>query len=222
MTEIINLFSINSTFFTLFDYQMSYIEFFGTIFTIWCVWLTARAKVLSWPVGIIGSILYLALFYQIRLYSDVFEQIYFLITGFFGWWIWLHPKDKLTKDINNELKITLNSPKNNIIYLFLIIVGTAILTFIVSNLHIYLPQYFTEAAAYPLLDAFTTIMSFVAQWLLVRKKVESWILWIIVDIIGVWLYWVKGVKFISLEYLLFLIIACFGLVKWLKKYRNVN
>lgn len=220
MTEIFNFFSINSTFFTLFDYPMSYIEFFGTIFTIWCVWLTARAKVLSWPVGIVGSILYLFLFYQIRLYSDFFEQVYFLLTGFWGWWVWLHPRTKQETNINKQLKITLNSKKENVKYFIIVILGTAILTFLASNLNFWLPKYFPDKAAYPFLDAFTTILSFVAQWLLVRKKVESWALWIVVDLIGIWLYWVKGVKFISAEYVLFLVIACFGLVKWLKTYLN--
>ena len=216
--DILQIFNINTTIFTVMGYPMSYIEFFGTLFTIACVWYTARAKVISWPLGIIGTILYIFLFYQIRLYADVFEQGYFLATGFLGWWVWLHPKIKNTDDQDQQLKISKNSLKQNGIILLIIIIGTALLTYVVSNLNIWMPQYFPEPAASPMLDAFTTVMSFVAQWLLVRKKIESWVLWIIIDVIAIWLYWSKGVKFVSIEYILFFFIAIYGLHSWLKEY----
>lgn len=231
MDYIINLFNINTTLFTVWDYQMSYIEFFGTIFSIWCVWLVARAKILSWPIGIVGTILYLALFYQIHLYSDMIEQAYFLITGFIGWYAWSVQKSKANNDgstTNNSstksepLKISFNTLKQNLWYGGVIAVGTVALTYIVTNLDNWLPQYFPTEASFAVLDAFTTVVSFTAQWLLVRKKVEGWILWILVDIIGIWLYYTKGVKFISLEYILFLGIASYGLWSWLKQLRTKN
>ncbi len=220
MEYLTSFFSINNTFFTLLEYQMSYLEFFGTLFTIWCVWLTARAKVLSWPVGIIGVVLYIFLFYQIQLYSDLFEQFYFLITGFWGWWVWTHPKTQTEENSDKELKIGVNSSAQNVFWVFVVILLTGIFMFVATNLNIWLPKYFPEPASFPFLDAFTTAMSFTAQWLLAKKKIESWILWIIVDIIAVWLYYVKGVKFISFEYGLFLIIASKGLIDWIKEYKN--
>lgn len=217
MDNILHLFNISSTFFTLWGYQMSYIEFFGTIFTIWCVYLTARAKVLSWPVGILGTILYLFLFYQIHLYSDMIEQVYFLVTGFMGWYAWLHPRTATETDDNNELKISFNTVKQNIWYAVFILGGTFVLTFVVTHLDNWLPQYFPVQASFAFIDALTTVMSFVAQYLLIRKKVENWMLWIVVDIVGVWLYYEKGVKFISMEYGLFLIIASYGFWGWIKE-----
>jgi len=217
---IAHLFNINTTFFTFLDYPMSYIEFFGTIFTIWCVWLTAKAKVLSWPIGIVGSVLYLFLFYQIRLYSDLFEQVYFLVTGFVGWWAWTHPKTKAEATKADELKISRNSAKENLAFAGIVVVGTALLTYVTANLHLWLPAYFPEPASFPFLDAFTTVMSFTAQWLLAKKRLENWLLWIVVDAIGVWLYWSKGVKFLSLEYGLFFFIASAGLYRWFREYRQ--
>ncbi len=217
---ITHLLDINTVIFTIADYPMSYIEFFGTIFVVWCVWLTAKAKVLSWPVGIIGVFLYIFLFYQIQLYSDMIEQVFFLITGFIGWYVWLHPKTSAEANKEDQLKITVSSLKQNLIYAAIVIAGTAVLTFVVSNLDNWFPQYFPEPAAFPLLDAFTTVMSFMAQWLLVRKKIENWALWIIIDAIAIGLYWSKGVKFVSLEYVLFFFIASYGLVSWIKKYRS--
>lgn len=217
-----NIFSINTIFFTFLDYPMSYIEFFGTIFTIWCVWLTVKAKVLSWPIGIIGSALYLFLFYQIQLYSDLFEQVYFLITSLIGWWIWLHPRTKIQEDKNKELRISKNSIQDNILWVVVISAGTILLTYVMSNLNIWLPKYFPEKAAYPLADAFTTVMSFSAQWLLAKKKIENWVLWIIVDAISIWIYWFKGVKFVSIEYMLFFVLASKGLLDWIKEYKKYD
>ncbi len=220
MDYIMHLFNINSTFFTLWDYQMSYIEFFGTVFSIWCVYLTARAKVLSWPVGIIGTILYLFLFYQIHLYSDMIEQFYFLITGFLGWYAWLHPRTAAKTDENKQLKISFNTVKQNVFYAIGILAGTFVLTFVVTHLDNWLPHYFPVEASFAFIDALTTVMSFVAQYLLIRKKVENWFLWIIVDVIGIWLYYAKGVKFISMEYVLFLGIASYGFWGWIKELRT--
>jgi nicotinamide mononucleotide transporter len=78
--------SISTVFFTVLGYPMSYIEFFGTVFNIWCVYLTAKGKVLSWPIGMAGIVLYFFLFYQIRLYSDLLEQVYFFVMSIYGWW----------------------------------------------------------------------------------------------------------------------------------------
>lgn len=211
---------INSVFFTLFQYSMSYIEFVGTVFTIACVVFSARAKVISWPLGIIGSLLYLVLFYQIQLYSDLFEQIYFLITSFMGWWAWTHTKNNKIPEKLEEFKIQSNSFKQNIVYGFLIMVGTIVLAYMMQNLHVWFPIVFPKPASFPLLDSFTTVMSFMAQWFLVRRKIENWVLWIIVDIIGIWLYWEKGVKFLSIEYLLFLFIASYGFISWIKKFKS--
>ena len=71
-----NILSVQNIAFSVLGYPMSYIEFVGTVLYLWSVWLIARRRVLTWPVGIVSVLLYMALFYQIRLYSDSLEQIY--------------------------------------------------------------------------------------------------------------------------------------------------
>lgn len=215
---MINFFSIDNVLFTLWDYPMSYIEFFGTILNIICVYLIAKKNIWSWPIGIIAVILFAILFYQIQLYSDFLEQIYFLITGFYGWWLWLKLKKQENKN-DNKQTIKFNSLKLNIILAIFIIIGTLGLGYFMQNIHIYFPELFPESASFPFLDAFTTIMSFVAQLLLGFKRVESWMLWITVDIIGIWLYYVKDVKFVALLYCIFLVLAISGLISWYKTYK---
>ena len=90
---------------------------------------------------------------------------------------------------------------------------------IMSRVHLWLPVLFPEAASFPYLDALTTIMSFTAMWLMARKRIESWHYWIVVDIIGIWLYYVKEVRFISLLYVILLIMAINGLRMWHKTFK---
>jgi nicotinamide mononucleotide transporter len=208
---MINLFSIDTTLFTFMGYPMSYLEFFGTILNIWSVYLTAKRKVLSWPVGIIAVILFFILFYQIRLYSDMVEQAYFFFTGFYGWWAWKQVK---AGESLKSLKVLQTSMRENLVYIISIAIGTLLLGTLMSKIHLILPTLFTVAADYPYLDAFTTVMSFAATILMAQKKLECWYLWILVDIIGIGLYYVKDVKFIALEYVVFLVLATSGLIAW--------
>lgn len=86
--EFLSLWSVNRTLFTVLNYPMSYVEFFGTLFNLASVYLATRNRVGTWPVGLVGVALFLALFYQLRLYADTFEQVYYILTGFYGWWLW--------------------------------------------------------------------------------------------------------------------------------------
>lgn len=210
--------SISTVFFTVLGYPMSYIEFFGTVFNIWCVYLTAKGKVLSWPVGMVGIVLYFALFYQIRLYSDLLEQVYFFVMSVYGWWLWTRP-DKKDKNAG-ELLISVNTRRSNHWYALATVLLSIALGFFMARIHVILPKLFPEPASYPYLDAATTVMSFTATILMAKKKVECWYLWIVVDVIGIGLYYVKGVKFIALEYALFLILAINGWRLWRESLRS--
>ena len=214
-----NFFDIQSVFFTFAGYDMSYIEFFGTVFNVWCVWLAARNRILTWPVGLVGIVLYIFLFWQIRLYSDLVEQIYFFGMSFYGWWLW---RKSGVRTNNNEPRGTVSAAgtKERIIYALVIAVLTLGMGYGMGHIHLLLPGLFPEAASYPYLDAFTTVMSFAATLLMARKKVDCWYLWILVDIIGIGLYYAKGVKFISAEYVLFLAIALKGLYEWRKDWKE--
>lgn len=207
----LSLLDVNTTFFTILNYPMSYIEFFGTLLNIWSVWLISKKQTLSWPVGIVAVVLFMILFYQIQLYSDFIEQIYFLITGFYGWWFW-YRSDK--KSADNQADLSLSDVRQQISYILFIGLGTLGLGYFVSNLHTTLPALFPIPAVFPYLDAFTTVMSFTATLLMIHKKVDSWVIWIIVDIIGIWLYFSRGVKLISILYIIFLILAIKGLINW--------
>lgn len=202
--------SVDHVFFFILGYPMSYIEFFGTILYLWSVWLITKRHMLTWPVGIVSVLLYMFLFYQIRLYSDTLEQFYYLGASVYGWWYWSKsPKEKhIVKDVG------LSSIRVILVTMLITATLAAADGVLVSRIHLLWPVLFPEPASYPYIDALTTIMSFTAMWLMARKRIESWIYWIIVDLIGIWLYYVKEVRFVALLYVILLILATRGAILW--------
>lgn len=216
---MLHILSVDAVAFTVIGYPMSWIELIGTVFNLWCVWLVVRNKILSWPVGLVGVVLFGVLFWQIRLYADLFEQVYFFATGVWGWWVWAHPRDERSEDGKGELAISRLAPRQYAHYGAVIICATLATAWLMSHLHIIAPSLFPEPATYPLLDSLTTVMSFAAQFMLVRRQLENWVLWIAVDIIGIGLYWAKDVRLVSLLYVVFLCLAVNGLIRWLREHR---
>ncbi len=207
-----NFFNVNNTAFTVLGYPLSYIELIGTIFYLWSVWLIARRRIWTWPVGIVSVLLYMVLFYQIRLYSDALEQIYYLGASIYGWWSWSNS----AKAGGTILNVEFSSLKWVVVWVLLTVLFGVVLGAFMSQAHTRLPAFFPEAASYPYLDALTTIMSFTAMWLMARRRIESWIYWIVVDAIGIGLYYAKSVKFVALLYVVLLFLAVKGFVSWLK------
>ena len=205
-----NPLSVDTIFFTVLGYPMSYIEFIGTILYLLSVWLISRRNILTWPVGIISVLLYMVLFYQIRLYSDAMEQVYYLGASVYGWWYW--SRSRQVKYAITD--VSYSSRRAMVTWLIVTATFSVVLGAIMSRVHGWAPGVFPEAASYPYLDALTTVMSLVAMWLLARKHIESWIYWIVVDVIGIWLYFVKDVRFISLLYVVLLVLAVRGLFDW--------
>lgn len=212
-----NIFSVETIAFTVLGYPLSYIELVGTVLYLLSVWLIARRNILTWPVGIASVILYLLLFYQIRLYADTAEQVYYLFASIYGWWMWSRsPKERRTEQGQSNVVSGVRYSRLSTVLILIAVTGivTALTTQFLMQAHILIPAVFVAPAAYPFLDALTTVMSFIAMALLTLKRVESWIYWIIVDVIAVYLYWVQGVRFITLLYVVLLVIAVRGFVIW--------
>lgn len=205
---------VNNIAFTLLEYQISWLELVGTILNLLCVLLVARRNMWTWPLGIVSVVMFGALFWQINLYADVAEQIYYFITGIVGWYMWANVKSRDKDD--HKVLVTTNSLGVNLLWIVGIAATSVVASWALSNVHIWLPVIFPEPASLPAIDATTTIMSFAAQYLMLKRKLENWILWILVDVVAVWLYWYKGVPFVALLYLIFLFNAFYGYFNWKK------
>jgi len=216
-----SFFDINNILFEILGYSMSSIEFFGTVAGVIAVWLSAKANVWSWPLGLINVTLFFFLFFQVQLYPDMFLQLFFFVTNIMGWWRWKHPKLG-EEDNKQELRVSFIPNKQLFTYSAMGLFGTFIFGGLASSLHEILPTVFSKPSAFPYLDSFVTVMSIVATFLMIQKKVECWIIWIIVDVVATYMYFVKGIKFVGIEYLFFCFIAAFGLWNWIKEYRSYS
>jgi nicotinamide mononucleotide transporter len=198
----VRFFDIDHIFFTLWGYPMSYLEFFGTLAGGFAVWLSAKGNLWSWPLGIINV-------------------VFFFITNIIGWWRWANPK-KEEEDRKKELKVSYLPVRQLVIFSVIGIAGTIVSGNLASRLHEWLPGIFNKPSAFPFLDSFVTVMSIIGTFWMIQKKVESWVLWIVVDAVATGMYFVKGIKFVGAEYFVFCFIAAFGLWNWMKEYRSYS
>lgn len=213
-----SILDINYVVLTVLDYPISLAELIGTFFGLMSVALAAKAKVLNYPVGIINVFFFFVIFFQVQMYADMFLQVYFFFVSLYGWWKWTHPT-MIEETLTHELKITVNGRRSNFLMVLGITVGFVVMGTFVKNLHILLPQWFQLPAAFPYFDALVAVGSIVAMYLMARKRLESWVLWIIVDAICIVLFNLKGIKLMSVEYAVFLMIATYGLWSWRKEYK---
>jgi nicotinamide mononucleotide transporter len=214
-----NFFDINNIFFTVLNYSMSYLEFFSVMAGLVAVWLSAKANIWSWPIGIVNVSLSFFFYYQIQLYPDMFLQIFFFVTNLIGWWRWGHPKPE-EEDNKLELKVSFMKLKQFILLFVAGVAGTFLIGKLASHLHDWLPYLFNLPSSYPYADSFILVMSIITTFLMIRKRIECWIIWIVIDIVATILYFIKGAKFFSVEYLIFTLLAAFGLWNWIREYNG--
>jgi nicotinamide mononucleotide transporter len=163
--------------------------------------------VLNWPAGLIGVSAYLFLFWREKLYADMVLQIFFIAQGIYGW---IHWKKSSVKD--QELLVEMLPGRSRVFHVAAVIVITLLWGQALTQ--------YTDASL-PFMDAFAATTSFVANWLMARKKIESWILWITADAVYMGLFGYKQLYLSCGIYLVFLILAITGLMKWRKKYLDM-
>lgn len=209
MTDLFNLHTIA---FTCWQYPVSYIELLGTLFGILSVYLASRANILTWPTGLLNELFLFLLFFQVRLYADMVLQVFFFITTLYGWYTW--------KNNRSARQITSLATRERLLWACLL--GMAILPagYLFAHLHHWWPAVFPEQAAYPYADSLVMLGSMAATFLLARKKIENWYCWIAVDLVATIIYWKKAIVFLSAEYLLFLLLATYGLFNWTKQQKH--
>lgn len=212
---------IENVLFTLLGYPVSLVELWSTALGLWCVIAFRMNSAWAYPVGILNSIGFIAIFYQVQMYSDLLLNFYFIAISILGWY-WWSQKDRRG---NSVLQIRYMSVSQNLIWIAGLAVATAALGFYIDVIFNAMAQsvawalgttYDHTPAALPFWDASTTVMSVAAMFLLTRKKVEAWILWVIVDVICIGLYLYRGVLFLSLEYAVFLLNAIWAVYQWHK------
>ena len=209
MFEILEKFwSIDCIILQIFSYQMSYLEFIGTVLNLCSVIFMAQRRISGWPIGIVGAILFAGLFFQLQLYADFFEQFYFIGSSIYGWILWAKAPGGTTLP-------TVPSPPTAMLRdLTITLLLGAALAYGMLHIHLFLPIIFQQPASLPWLDSLTTVASFTAMILMAKGRLEAWVYWMIIDTISVVLYAYKGIHFVALLYVVYLGLAFLGLREW--------
>ena len=177
------------------------------------VWYSRKENVLVYPLGLVNTIIYIYISFNGHLLGEATVNFYYTIMSIVGWYMWSK------KDISNKavLHITTSTTKEWLTHLSFFAI-LYLLFFVVLT---YFKKMFFDGVI-PWADAFASATAFTGMWLMVKKKIESWYWWIATNIASIPLYFVKHYVFSSMYYLVLLIMAVFGLLSWLKKYKTAN
>jgi len=184
---------------------MSPLEIVAVVVNVVGVWLTARRTPWCWPVGVVAVLLYVWIFYDVKLYSDMLLQVVFAVMQGYGWWRWRTGRMDQGKVLIEPLspQLTVTSLAAGALLSLALGAGMA---------------HFTDAAL-PWLDATLTGFSLVASYWAARKFVASWWLWIVLDVVYTGVYWYKDLALTAVLYAGFIGLAVYGLQAWRKELR---
>ena len=188
--------------------QTGWLEYIAVFSGIVSVWFSRKENILVYPTGLINTIFYIYLSFKQGLIGEASVNLYYTIMSIYGW-IWWSRKDQ---QHHNVLHITYSTKKewtNQLIFfgIFYVLIYGA-LQYLQKNFY---PN------AIPWADALASASAYTGMWLMAKKKVESWIWWIITNIASIPLYFVKGYVFTSVYYVVLLILAVGGLSEWRKR-----
>ncbi len=185
-----------------------YIEVLGVFFSILYLYFSIRQNILLWPMGIISALLYMVVFYQSKFYADMGLNGYYFVISIYGWVIWKQGSRNSEKGFpirRIDLKLAL-----------ILLAITVAAFFGIGEV---LVRY-TDSPI-PYWDAFTTAVSFIATWMLAKKILEHWILWVIVDTVSMGLYLYRGLYPTLVLFAIYTTMAVVGFIEWKKAHSSI-
>ena len=177
------------------------LEFLAFVFGIASVFYAKKENILVYPMGLVTTVISVYLMYQAKYFADMTMNIYYSVMSVYGWYKWT------SKSSEPDLEITRTTHREKVIGVLLFI-ATALITYLVYKFFDYkleIPNY---------IDIFTSGLFFTAMWYMALKKIENWTLWIIGDCIVVPLFAYRGLWMLSLQYLIFTILAIMAYLEW--------
>lgn len=181
-----------------------WVEVLGALTGIIYLFFSVRRIIWLWPFGILTSILYVTVFLEAKFYAGMSLQFYYLVVSVYGWIHW----KKAEKTGNDKaIKVGFMHAGQRILAVLVVVLLTVLTAGIMKR--------FTDNPV-PWIDAFTTSGSIVATWLLARKAIENWILWLVIDSVSIALYLYKGLYPTAFLFLVYTIMAITGYYQWRK------
>lgn len=181
------------------------IELLGAILGILYIFFSIRQNILTWPTGLFTSVLYVIVFFQAKFYADMGLQVYYVFISIYGWYFWVKGK----KPKNNKLQVPVRVTDRK---LQVILIVSSIALYIVI---LYILLNFTDSDV-PYMDTLTTALSIVATWMLAKKYIGHWLIWIFVDAVSAGLYIYKGLWPTVILFAIYTVMAVLGYIEWKK------
>jgi nicotinamide mononucleotide transporter len=175
------------------------------VFGIVSVWLSVRQNIWSWPTAIVNVSLYFVIFFRERLYADMGLQVFYAAISVYGWYHWLFGGQERT-----ELRVSLTPRPLWPILLVLWTTGSWVLGTLL---------YRNTDAALPYMDSALTVGSLLAQWMMTRKYVENWGIWVVLDVAYIIVFLNRGLPLTAFLYAVYLLLAARGFVEWRRSFR---
>jgi nicotinamide mononucleotide transporter len=186
---------------------MSQLEIWANIFNLMAVYLAAKNHLSTWPIGIVGCVLYGVLFFDAKLYADVTLQVFYTVTALYGWWAWSSGGENKT-----ELPVTRSTKKSLLTQSAFGLLGGLAYGYFLK---------LSTDASYPYVDSLILTFSIVGQLLMTKRKIECWPVWILVNTLSIPLFIVKGLNLTAAVYGLFWINALWGHFQWKKGFPSL-
>lgn len=187
--------------FTLLSAPVTPLEIVAFVLSLGMVACNMRVNPLGWPLGIVASLLYCALFWRSKLYGDASLQIFFSLLGGWGWWQWLRG----TTSEGSALPVRMLNVRQRVLALVCVLLAW-------PALGLFLRRY-TDTDV-PYWDALPTAASVLGQYLLGRKFIENWSTWVAVNVVSVGLYAYKGLWLTVVLYAIFVVLSVAGWRSW--------
>ena len=183
------------------------LEIIAVFFGFLSVWFSKNNNILVFPTGMINTSIFVYLLLKWSLLGDMIINAYYFIMSIYGWYFWL-------KGTNNTVSPISKVSNTDIRIVVLLFISSSIF---VSLVYTFFDKWETIVSY---IDILTTAIFFAAMWLMAKRKVESWIFWIVGNIISIPLYLHKGLAFTSIQYFIFTVIAIAGYIKWKELYNK--
>ena len=190
---------------------MHLVELIAVAFSLVCVVLAARRHVGTWPAGIMAVIAYFVVFVDSKLYADAALQIIFLGQGVYGWVLWMRGTE--TPGTASDMRIAVLSWPQRALLATIVVVASLAIGLGLSR--------YTDASR-PLIDSTVSVLSLAANWLLARRILENWALWLTADVLYVALFISKELHASALLYTVFLALAIAGWRSWVRTMAKVG
>ena len=185
---------------------MKTIEIVAAVFGVVSVFLSVRQNIWSWPTAIVNVGLYILVFFQAKLYADTGLQVVYVVLNAYGWYHWLYGGKNRT-----ELPVSRTSARLGALLVGIGLAGTALIGTLLAR---------TTDASLPYLDSMTTSTSLVAQWMMTRKLLENWLVWVAVDVVYIGMYIYKSLYVTAVLYFVFLVLSAMGYVQWKRSFQS--